>query len=150
MCKVLQSCIICAIILLGGNMEEDVQQYLINPTNAQIIINGECAEVKNIDKLSNVLKTMLQHSHTMPAFGVSINSETQKEIKKGVWLKLIFNQTKWVNGMNFDELLIQVEPTFSGFNVIRGNNNVYDGRCYYIDLVDNTMDNLYQCITRND
>jgi hypothetical protein len=92
---------------------------------------------------------MLQDSHTMPAFGVSIHTETLKAIKNGVWLKLQYNGTQEVDGMPFDELLIEVNPEFSGFNIIRGNKGIYEGRCFYIDLDNITMELLYDFVIEN-
>ena len=92
------------------------------------------------------MEDMLKDSHTMPAFGISIHVETLKAIQKGVWLKLQYNGTQVVDEMPFDELLIEVNPEFSGFNIIRGNRGIYEGRCYYIDLIDKNMKTLYDFI----
>ena len=146
MVKILLNIMICATLLLGGNMQQNIQYYLTNYNCAQIAINGNCYDVKEVDDLNSVLITMLQDSHTMPAYGVSLHNETIAAVQNGVWLILNFEDENWLDDMNFDQLLINVEPDFSGFNIIRGNNGKYEGRCYYIDLSNTTMKLLYDWI----
>ena len=149
MVKCLLSCFVCATILLGGNMEnKTIQKCLTSSNRTEVIIDGKYDEITNIGELNQILKKMLNNSRTMPAFGVSIHNETIEAMKSGVWLRLIYENETWVDGMNFDELLININPTFSGFNIIRGNNGIYEGRCYYIDLVDNTMKALYEYLNK--
>ena len=128
---------------------KNVQQYLVDSSQAYAIIDNKYNKVDNLDELNNVLNDMLQDSHTMPAFGVSIHTETLNAIKNGVWLKLQYNGTQNVDDMPFDELLIEVNPEFSGFNIIRGNKGIYDGRCFYIDLDNTTMQPLNDYIQQN-
>ena len=138
MIKIWLNTMICATMLLGGNMEhKDIHDYLISPSQVEIVVGGEYRELKDMDKLKGC--------HIMPAFGVSIHTETIKSLQQGVWLRLQYNGKKWVDGMDFDELLIEVQPDFSGFNIIRGNIGIYDGRCYYVDLSCN-MKLLYNYI----
>ncbi|MBO5910011.1 MAG: hypothetical protein J6Q15_00730, partial [Clostridia bacterium] len=61
--------------------------------------------------------------------------------------KLQYNGTQVVDDMPFDELLIEINPEFSGFNVIRGNKGIFEGRCYYVNLVNCTMKELYQYVS---
>lgn len=141
---------VCATMLLGGNMQsKDIKNYILDSTYAKVIIDGKCINIEYIDNLNKVLSGMLQNSNIMPALDVSIHTETLEAIKTGVWLKLQYNGTQTVNDMPFDELLIQVNPDFNGFNIIRGNRGIYEGRCYYINLVDNTMEGLYNFIKSN-
>ena len=126
-----------------------IQQYLTSSSQAQVIINNEYKAVDDINELNSVLNNMLENSHTMPAFGVSIHSETLKALQSGVWLKLQYNGTQTIDEMSFDELLIEVNPDFNGFNIIRGNRGIYEGRCFYIDLIDTTMQPLYDVLTLN-
>jgi len=145
MLKMLFSSIVCATMLLGGNMQENsIQKYITTSTNSVVIIDNEYKKIDSINELNIVLDKMLTESRTMPAFGVSIHIDTITEIQNGVWLKLQYNGTQYVDDMPFDELLIKVEPSYRGFNIIRGNRGIYEGRCYYIDLVDNTMQPLYK------
>ena len=88
---------------------------------------------------------MLTNSHEMPALGVSLDNETRNELKNGLWLEFNYKTTQTYNEMPFDSLLIKVEPDNSGFNVLRKHDNLYEGRCYYINL-DCNMSALYNKI----
>ena len=88
---------------------------------------------------------MLENSHQTPAFGVSIDDLTRQELKKGVWLEFSFSQTCYNSDMPFEKLLINVQPEFCGFNVIRNHQNQYEGRCFYINL-SKDMTSLYNLL----
>lgn len=149
MLKTLISCCVCATMILGGSMQtKNINQCICESAKAQVIINGEYAEIENINQLNNILNNMLNNSHVLPALGVSIHHEILSALQSGVWLKLQYNGTQTVDDMPFDELLIEVNPNFNGFNVIRGNSGIYEGRCYYIDLLNNSMQALYQFLTQ--
>lgn len=98
------------------------------------------------DEILSQLDDMLEGSHEMPAFGVSLDNETKEAKKTGVWLELKYSATHSHNEMPFDSLLIEVQKDWTGFNIYRGNKGIYEGRCFYINLVDNNMDNLYEYI----
>ena len=125
---------------------ENIQQYLSESNQAYVVIDNDYIKVEQIEELNNVISDMLSGSRTMPAFGVSIHTETIKAIKNGVWLKLQYNGTQCIDDMPFDELLIEINPEFNGFNVIRGNKGIYDGRCFYIDL-EGSMQGLYDYLS---
>ena len=138
--------IACATMLVGGNMQKQtIQEYLTSSNQAVVIVDNNYIKMEDVDALNSVFDDMIKDSHAMPAFGVSIHTETLNALQKGVWLKLQYNGTQRVDDMPFDELLIEVNPEFSGFNIIRGNRGIYDGRCFYIGLVDN-MKALYDFI----
>lgn len=84
----------------------------------------------------------LDDARQMPAFGVSIHKLTVEEMKSGIWVKFIYQQTMEVDGMPFDELLVHVQKDMHGVNIIRGNGGTYNGRCFYLDL-DGTLDKVY-------
>lgn len=84
----------------------------------------------------------LDDARQMPAFGVSIHKLTVEEMKSGIWVKFIYQQTMEADGMPFDELLVHVQKDMHGVNIIRGNGGTYNGRCFYLDL-DGTLDKVY-------
>ena len=84
----------------------------------------------------------LDDARQMPAFGVSIHKLTVEEMKSGIWVKFIYQQTMEVDGMPFDELLVHVQKDMHGVNIIRGNGGYYNGRCFYLDL-NGTLDEVY-------
>ena len=102
------------------------------------------------DEFEKILKSwneMLKDSHPMPAFGVSINNYTLKEMQRGLWAEFVFGKTYEYNGMPFEKLLVNVNGDFCGFNIIRYNTaHGYDGRCYYIDLVNKNMSSFYDLL----
>lgn len=89
---------------------------------------------------------MLVGAHQMPAYGVSLNRETVKAVKSGVWAEFVFNQSLSARGMPFERLLVNVRPEWCGFNIVRYTAEYgYDGRCFYYDLADNMTD-FYNCL----
>ncbi len=150
MFKTLLCACMCATMLVGGNMEnKDIKSYIVSSNKAEVVIDDKHIIVEYDNNLNQILNNMLSNSHTMPAIGVSLHAETLRAMQTGVWLKLQYNGTQVVDDMPFDELLIEVNPDFNGFNIIRGNRGIYEGRCYYIDLVNKTMKPLYDFITLN-
>lgn len=150
MFNILSNGIVCATMLSGGYMDKaNIQQYLTQADQAYVIVDNDYYKVEDVNKLNEVMLGVVQDSHTMPALGVSIHTETLDAIRNGVWIKLQYNGTQYVDDMLFDELLIQVEQDYNGFNIIRGNRGIYDGRCYYLDLISNTMSPLYEYIVQN-
>lgn len=119
-------------------------KLIIRINNQQTFLNkGD----DKFESIINSLKNTTKHSHEMPAFGVSIDDETRKEIVKGVWIELIFDGTYDYNEMPFESLLIKVDKDDYGFNLIRKNNGKYEGRCFYISL-NNSMRQLYETIAK--
>lgn len=95
-------------------------------------------------------KTLIDGAHEMPAFGVSLNRETTKELKKGLWVEFVFSRQFESNGMPYEKLLINVNKSFSGFNIIRYNSDFgYDGRCFYYNLVNKDMSKFYDILLKN-
>ena len=112
----------------------------------EVIIDNQNHTYKNhtveYQNILNQFMDMIKDSHQMPAFGVSLDNETKSAIKNGLWIKFCFDFIGYNSQMPFEELLINVNKDFSGFNIIRGNNGLYEGRCFYINLVGD-MNNLY-------
>lgn len=99
--------------------------------------------------IANELMRLSASSRECPAFGVSLHNETIEAMSSGLWLECKFNQTSTHNEMPFDTLLIQVVGEYTGFNIIRKYDNKYEGRCFYVDLIDldlSTLENLIEFI----
>ena len=91
---------------------------------------------------------MCEKSYFSPAFGVSINQYTLNELKKGLWLEMEYSEPKEFAEMPYEKLLINFQPDFYGFNIIRYNiNGGYDGRCYYLNLNGNST-NFYNTLLK--
>lgn len=92
---------------------------------------------------------LIDGSHDMPAFGVSINDLTLKALKEGKWVEFDFGNTYKFNGLPFEKLLIEVKPEFYGFNLIRYTSAAgYYGRCIYLDLVNKNMSQFYELLLK--
>ena len=126
---------------------KELNQYFNASSEIIIYNNGvvhNCTKTESATLLET-LQQMLTNSHEMPALGVSLDNETRNELKNGLWLEFNYKTTQTYNEMPFDSLLIKVEPDNSGFNVLRKHDNLYEGRCYYINL-DCNMSALYNKI----
>lgn len=152
--KKIITCILAGVACLMPHKQSveypDIYEAINACEKIEITIDGNVTQLNyencEYEAILNELNKMLEESHEMPAFGVSLDHETKESKKSGVWLELKYSETIIHNEMPFDSLLIQVEKDWSGFNIYRGNKGVYEGRCYYIDLVDNNMDNLYDLL----
>lgn len=97
-------------------------------------------------RFDEIFVEAISGSRQMPAFAVAIHKLTMEDFKEGYWVKFDYGKTVSASGMDFDQLLIHIQPNSYGVNVIRGNNGKFDGRCYYLDL-DNTLDEIYDFLT---
>lgn len=91
--------------------------------------------------------SLLENSHPMPAFGVSLNDMTVEAMKNGLWIEFEFGKQLKCCQMSFEKLLVEVKKEYCGFNIIRyTSDNGYYGRCYYIDLENNNMGSFYDIL----
>ena len=100
-----------------------------------------------VDKVDSHFQEAISNALEMPAFGVSLDKLTKEEMKKGFWLEFKFDETCCSSDMPFDSLLVKIEKSSFGVNLIRGNDGVYEGRCFYLDLNGNNFDKLYDFLT---
>lgn len=92
---------------------------------------------------------MLVGAHPMPAYGVSLNSQTVKALKSGVWAEFVFDGQFSSNGMPYEKLLVNAQSEWMGFNIIRYTSEYgYDGRCFYYDLNGKDMSGFYNCLVK--
>lgn len=104
---------------------------------------------KEYEDILEQWNNMIDGAHQMPAFGVSINDLTLKEMEKGLWVEFCFDKQAECCGLPFEKLLVNVNKEYYGFNLIRYNSNCgYDGRCFYLDLVGKNMDELYDLLMK--
>lgn len=98
------------------------------------------SEQSQIDEL---FSEAIEDSFSMPAFAVSIDNLTKEAMKSGYWIEFVFDKTMIANEMPFDSLLVNITQNQYGINLIRGNNGVYEGRCFYLDLMGKNLNDLY-------
>ena len=137
--------LLAIILLLGGGMQNIEVQTHLNTTQCfsyassiNVINNDEkltfSSEQQTFEQVIECLNQITLNSHDMPAFSVSLDFETRQALKSGLWLELEFNSLQRVNDLPFTSLLISVNSTHSGFNLIRKYNGKYEGRCLYLSL----------------
>lgn len=140
-------CVGLILRLLLGSLEVENWNSIISSAESVVVYTS--GEKINIDKthdnfalIIDEFLTMIDGGHDMPAFGVSLDTETRNVMSAGVWLEFVFDKTHEYNDMPFESLLIELNPEYSGFNLIRKVDDKYEGRCFYISLVDKDMSKL--------
>lgn len=128
----------------------DVVDVLPFVSQTALIVDGNEIELTEQQQQSveNELASMLNSSHTLPAFGVISAEEFANHISQGKFLNLKFDTPLEINGLPFDELVFEVLPELQAFNIFRGNNGVFQGRCIYVDLNENSMQKLSNLINQ--
>ncbi len=126
--------------------QNSITNYFSKASAITIIENGtKTSYLKGDDKFEEILSSLSKitsGAHDMPAYGVSLDKDTKKAIESGLWLELEFKAPETFNELQFESLLFEVNESYQGFNLIRKNNNTYDGRCFYLNLKGN-MKHLY-------
>ena len=93
-------------------------------------------------------ETLIENAREMPAFGVSLHDETMRVINVGLWVEFVFDKQYIHSNMKFEKLLVKVESSWCGFNIVRFNvQGGYSGRCYFIDLVGKDMSQFYDILS---
>ena len=98
------------------------------------------------ESLKGEIFGIFENSHTLPALGVITNNEFQEELQKGVYVSIRFETLFEINGLPFDQLVFKVEKDSYAFNIYRGIDGVFEGRCIYVDLNGKTLDSLMEAI----
>lgn len=99
------------------------------------------------NKILDCWNTLIGDSRQVPALGVSLNAQTKEDKKSGLWLEFCFAKQLKRSDMPFEKLLINVRRGDCGINIIRYTANYgYDGRCYYLDLVNKNTACLYELL----
>ena len=102
---------------------------------------------KEFTQIINELEYIFDDAREMPAIGVSLDESTRNEMKSGEWIELCFEDRQYHNEMPFESLLINVIPEYTGFNIIRQYEGKFEGRCFYVDLMNGkTMKTLSNII----
>ena len=140
-------CVGLILRLLFGSVEVENWNSIISSAESVVVYTS--GEKINIDRdnesfglIVDEFLEMIDGGYDMPAFGVSLDTETRNVMSTGLWLEFVFDKTHEYNDMPFESLLIELNPEYSGFNLIRKANGKYEGRCFYISLVDKDMSKL--------
>ena len=130
---------------------EDVHQIFGYAESINVYNDGKSvtygAGDRQYKEIMRCWNAMIEGAHQMPAFGVSLNGMTTEAMKKNLWMEFDFGKVYECGGMPFEKLLVQVEKNFSGFNLVRYMREAgYEGRCFYLDLVNKNMTDLFNLL----
>lgn len=132
--------------------ERSITDYMSAPEYYEVIADGNtqryAAGEQFYYEIKHALSAMNEGGHEVPALGVALDGEVKEELKRGVYLRMKYARKLTHGGMNFDELLIAVRGEYTGYNIIRGTDGKYGGRCYYVNL-ENNMSPLAELLAAN-
>ena len=113
--------------------------------NFDVTLDGQAVElsVEQEQQLKRQVENLFSNCRTMPAFAVVTPEMFEEQTKDGIYVSLKFDQEYKLNDLPFDELVFEVKKDCYGFNLLRGNKGVFNGRCVYLAIDDGTMDDLY-------
>lgn len=119
------------------NYEQNINNVFKNAAAIVLHKNGQKTTFKTGSEefnrmLANLL-TAFDNSRIMPAFGVSLHNKTIKMLESDCWLEIEFDGLMFVNELPFNKLLFKLGKVY-GVDLIRQNDNKYDGRCIHIDF----------------
>lgn len=122
----------------------DVLPYV---TSTSLLVDGQIVEMTQDEQqsLQEQVAALFEDSRTVPAFGVVFDEMYKEEIKSGTYISLRFPQIMEVNELPFDELVFKIESDWTGVNLYRGINGVFNGRCIYLDF-DKDMSEIHDFI----
>lgn len=121
-------------------------EVLSYATDYQVMIDGKTVEISLEEKeiLKQKVEDLFENSHTMPAFGVILPEMYDEAVQEGMYVSIKFDGVYSVNELPFDELVFGVNKGDTGFNLMRGNKGVFQGRCIYLDLIDKDQTDLFE------
>ena len=124
----------------------DVLPYAVE---YDVLVDGKSIEMTIDQKaeLKEKIETLFGNCHTMPAFGVVTPEMYEEQINEGTFVSIKFDKEYKLNDLPFDELVFRVCKDCHGFNLIRGQKGIYNGRCVFLSVVDGTMDELYDYLS---
>lgn len=134
-------------------MQEQID-FVFNDCNAikfykngrtKIILKDE----KSFDEFMQLWQINLKNSYEMPSLGVSLDSETKQALSSGYYVEFLFDKQIFHNDMPFDSLLVELSKNQGGYQLIRGLDNTYEGRCFYVNLIENDNNELLNFVKNN-
>lgn len=130
----------------------EIKDYIKSCSQIKIYNDGKCATIdKTCDGYEAIIVAwgkMTEKAIEMPAFGVSLNSYTLEQLKRGLWVEFVFEKETYHCEMPFLKLLVNIVSDYKGFNIIRyTKEDGYFGRCYYLQLATDMSE--FEKIVRN-
>ncbi|MBR2467861.1 MAG: hypothetical protein IKB42_02340 [Clostridia bacterium] len=122
-------------------MQEKLGDILLNANGLNFYKSGVSTPA-DIDAVMPHLTELFDRAYFAPALAVVTPKDFEKLIKKGYWVEFCYSRTRTFADMPFDKLIIEIKPKMLGFNILRNYEGQYNGRCFYLNLQNNTT-NLY-------
>lgn len=112
-----------------------------------LIYNNQVIEITDEEKadIQGEIIKYLENAYDSPALAVTFPEFYKEMLKDGYFLNFKFDKHYEFNGLPFDELTIKIEDNAYGFNVFRGENGVFQGRCIYVNT-ENSSSELYKIV----
>ena len=112
-----------------------------------LIYNNQVIEITDEEKadIQGEIIKYLENAYDSPALAVTFPEFYKVMLKDGYFLNFKFDKHYEFNGLPFDELTIKIEDNAYGFNVFRGENGVFQGRCIYVNT-ENSSSELYKIV----
>ena len=134
------------------NQELGITNFFNNSSSIEIFNNGN-SQIYNSDtkiyaEVLDKFSSAIYNSYEMPAFAVSLHKETINSLKNGIWIKFNFDKQQVHNDMPFDALLVNIQKDNCGLNNIRGCNEEYTGRCFYLNLENSNLNELFDFLDK--
>ena len=109
---------------------EKAQQFIITNDNTAY-------EIPNI---KNELMSLLDGSYFSSSYATVEHNIVMQSKEKGLWLEIVFENQQNFKDYVFDRLLIQLKPKYNFLNLIRCNNEIFSGKCIFINLAKSTTE----------
>lgn len=118
--------------------EQSINEVIGACDKIEVISDGVVKSFSRADarakSILSAIASMNEGGWEMPGYGVSIDRLTREEMKKGMWLRLVYDERQTRNEMPFDSLLIRVKGEYCGYDLIREADVKYQGRVFYFNL----------------
>jgi hypothetical protein len=98
--------------------------------------------VQQCETLKQQVEKIFENSQTLPSHDVASKEDFAESFSEGTYVSVKFDQVMHINDMPFDELVFKVERDTSSFNVVRRIHGNVQGRCIYVDLSNENMNEL--------
>ena len=114
-----------------------------------LIYNNNIIELTDEEKadIQSEFSKYLENAYDTPALAVIFPELYKEMLKDGYFLNFKFDAYYDINGLPFNELTIQIIEKGYGFNVFRGLDGVFQGRCFYVNT-ENVSTSLFECIQK--
>lgn len=112
---------------------DKIESFTIFQDGKETEINKEN---KKFNSIFLAVEEVFAKGQILPAFGVNLHDETLNALKSDEWLQINFKEEQIKNGLSFSALLFRLDNVY-GVDLVRVNNNKYEGRCIHLNFFEN-------------